>query len=1079
MERREERSVAFESVLNRRKYTTGKFRFVERIRSERVVLAPMQGEGGGSSPPGQAPSPEKACSSFLGNVTSVIRVRPHLNGEEKALSLRVTEEGEQVKFIDSKGKERTFRPGHALDSKQNQGDVFNLVGRQVVDCLLNRGGCDGAVLCYGGKGMGKSHTLYETSTSFKASQERTESSSLASTPSPSHRYGTRHPGHEGLLVRVVHDVFRTKTWNKFQNRRNSSFQTPLGNHEKKDDSVSESPGSQESSRNMDTRTLKLQASSFAVTHAGDVLDLLSQEQAESESSEGENADLESLSTPTLKRTKAVAQAKLKQKEMEDLKWAACASTAEFEAKLKPSIDLCRSHEQKQSEVKPASSWRTKKDEIQFVVTQIRLARKEYGPFVSKVAFVLVLPGESLSMEGPILKGTHLSASMLRLRAVLDALTGIGSKNQALLRANASLATMLSAPLGSPRLLFGNTGEGHANESHSSGRPAFVCLIGCISPCRSDLSQVSGFLSFAERAKLATLLHKSKHGTSSAPEEGRFNQLSTASLESTHEKSGASSDSPLAKFLQKKEADKAFTPVNGVGSGGAAKVSNRMDVVPMLTPPSVRAVSKMVWPTASPGTFDAGLSDFAHIREELESIWSGMREAERYHEEALATAEGELHEAEAATRRAGARATEMRKIIASLRAEIENQKASALNYARSKQEGADDGDSQGERESETMRYMEEEIKQLREQVKDEQALRREAEAALAALDDECVRLTEQNGAMSKRLDSLTGGTKSRNVRVQCALANGTAGVGVHPTPADIEVESNGSTKEDSLATNQSEVNRESSEATIGTEIKPYNGDRDDLEDHSTSSVDDAQQDSSISVFPATNQSDPSTPRLVAKKEEPQSSDSEVLSKEEMRMKADMDSQVESNHTLKELPKKENPNEDAHGLQSKKRPPSGDYSPMEKDVMAEPIAENENDNPLVLIIAVNMYKGHTEKIKIHLRDSSEDIAREFVKKHNLPEISIKNLQKLINKNLERNNIVIGQKKKEKEGNGIHTPPIAKEKVADTPSKSLSQTPPSQAKPRFPEIERTPPSSPSGASDSSSVRPLRPVDMYRFIN
>ena len=25
-----------------------------------------------------------------------------------------------------------------------------------------------------------------------------------------------------------------------------------------------------------------------------------------------------------------------------------------------------------------------------------------------------------------------------------------------------------------------------------------------------------------------------------------------------------------------------------------------------------------------------------------------------------------------------------------------------------------------------------------------------------------------------------------------------------------------------------------------------------------------------------------------------------------------------------------------------------------------AENENDNPLVLIIAVNMYKGHTEKM-----------------------------------------------------------------------------------------------------------------------
>jgi len=233
----------------------------------------------------------------------------------------------------------------------------------------------------------------------------------------------------------------------------------------------------------------------------------------------------------------------------------------------------------------------------------------------------------------------------------------------------------------------------------------------------------------------------------------------------------------------------------------------------------------------------------------------------------------------------------------------------------------------------------------------------------------------------------------------------------------------------------------------------------------------------------------------------------MSREEAMTKASdfKDDEVESTHSLKELPKKQNPKElDAEGVVEKRRR----HSSFNKKFKLEDLMdEKEEENPLVLIIAVNMYKGHTEKIHIHREDSAEEIAKDFVKVHNLPQASIKNLEKLINKNLARNNIAIGRKarlverervrgpegldeqsgtpvppkKRDNAPEAVKPPPQESQKRA-TPKPSSGTPPPKSKTPttRSSEPERAALSSPiSAVSDSSPARPLRPMDMYRFIN
>ena len=822
---------------------------------------------------------ESSPKNLLGKVTSFVRVKPssistfkHKTALSTAAANTKNTNGStsssSVRLVDGRtGKERCFKPDWVIGSNEDQQDVFNTVGRPLVDCMLDTQGCDGAVLCYGGIGMGKLHTLYETSTSYQQEHDPRMTNTRQSTHKNTSTSGQassiyetpifRTPGiqshQEGLLIRVVHNIFRRIAWKKFQSPMTQS--TPVdkdystttlivGDGQSRNDTESGQDHelrlhSPDMSRSLppSIATMELQVSSSAVTHSGAVIDLLEgdhngqgttdqmgfslgdarglvemNDDGISHTKEEEEGEIESMKTPTLKRTKAVAAAKEMQKKMEQMKWISCTNTVDFESKLKPALDLCHKQEQanisnsdgKEDQGGIASArrnmWSSKKDQAQFVVTQLRLVDNSgvgisQGSFFSKIAFVLVLPGETLAMEGPVLTGTHLSASMLRLRAVLDALTGIGSKNQALLRANASLANMLSAPLGSPRLL--HTGPMDVPVHHQSskaGRPPFVCLMGCVAPDQDQINQVSGFLSFAERAKQATLLHANtttnhaKHPPPAAigrepqdaliaspakePEESeeKMHPPEPQSKRDAQAPGTASMTTPMAptpvqhstllQGILTKAAKDAAAAADGDGSESGIKTTTTKAMVPMLTPPSVRAVSKLGWPTASPGTFETGLQDFAHIRNELESIWGVMREAERYHEEALAAAEVELHEAEAATRRAGARANEMKKIIASLREEIRNQKSA---HAHSKASG-------GDNEEGVAASMSHEINQLKEQVKDEQLLRREAEAALAALDDECARLTEKLQVAKESKP------KCRNARIQCALgaAGGSSG-----------------------------------------------------------------------------------------------------------------------------------------------------------------------------------------------------------------------------------------------------------------------------------------------------------------
>ena len=1131
--------------------------------------------------------------------------------------------------------------------------------------MFDAEGCDGAVLCYGGYGMGKLHTLYETSSSYNAWEAGEALLKESTSPSTSGKkemplrtarsvYETHvlrtpglksgHSSHkEGLLVRIVHNIFRRMVWKKFQSPVVHRHVTTTTSSSMK----SSSPDRDQRLQSPDAgavpwsrmAAMELQVASFAVTHSGEVVDLLRErernvsesnrkpsrrfrhlnlgenemgtpvvEEAKDDRVSREGGELsppsdgndkgdvqESMSTPTLKRTKAVAMAKEMQKQMKHTHWVPCTNTVDFEALLKPVLDVCHKHEEKYlrddyAENAPSTSsrvrkslWSSKKDDTQFVVTQIRLApRRDFAKdnntaqqnndFFSKIAFVTVLPGETMTMEGPILTGTHLSASMLRLRAVLDALTGIGSKNQALLRANASLANMLSAPLGSPRLL----GSG---QHHRTSRPPFVSLLGCVSQSQDQINQVSGFLSFAERAELATLLHgnNAKQPEETTPSRSREESQSHPAAMAQHQPSTSSplpQDSKTAAFSQLQTTPVAQTRVTStLGSsqndaivdsksseggsqavaatetGGGREGGGGLAMVPLLTPPSARAVSKMVWPTASPATFSEGLHDFAHIKGELESIWSVMREAERYHEEALATAEVELHEAEAATRRAGARANEMKKIIQSLKDEIQNQKD---------QLAKDDGTTQlGEKSangssnappSPMLGLMEGEIKQLKEQVLDEQALRREAEAAVASLDDECARLNEKLNQMSSATQK--GSMKSRNVRIQCALqTSGVVNDGKPSTstgPTILGHNSNSEIQEDSVGREESShqtASAREAESDVGVANARCSEYEVEKEDDLSAKPGHFHTPSKSNM--SGKNSSQSTPTLIAQKEEPRSSDSEIMSRDELLLPAArvLDEEVESrppiNLNLKEMPQKQTPEEEnAVSVTTRKR-----HSTLVQDVEKDKTSDGDNhlseeeSNPLVLIIAVNMYKGHTEKINIYLQDTSVDIAKNFVKKHNLPEKSVKNLEKLINKNLEKNNIVIGKqqvrspnhKDSPDKVNGSapipvhpHTEEREKEIDRDDDDSILSTcagterdddhqvpsdpptptllTPAKKDKTKFfnsssssdttaadnkrynstnNNTPKTIPASPATSDPGSGSRPLRPVDMYRFIN
>ena len=665
-----------------------------------------------------------------GKVTSVVRVVPTKESSGGiGLSVSPIEDKEglaggppkppTITLRDGSGKERAFKPDVALPKSSTQADVFERCGRQLADAMLSSSesgvgedkGCDGVVLCYGGHGMGKRHTLYETSTSsrFRDFEDDWEWSYAKAMQGRG-----RGKNETGLIVRIVHEIFRRKAWTKFRKEKvdhgspgsGSLVGTPSsGAHSP---ATSPPPSQAELRRNINMSDLELQCSSFAVTHTGLVLDLL-QEKASSSAGtpastgkygapqgEEDYGHRDLLKTPNLQRTLAVADDRQRRKEgMDHVTWETCTNTVDFESSLKPAIALCVKHEKahleqsgKEHEAEQLTSkeWMARrKERSQFVVTQVRLVRRRPGvdisapgaAFVSKIAFVLVLPGETRSTEGPVLTGTHLSASMLRLRAVLDALTGVGGKNQALLRANASLATMLSAPLGSTRLLTvqetSNAGAQTSNvksgakevslsaratrlrtENSCSGRVPFVCLLGCVSPLPSQVNEVAGFLSFAERAKMAKLLHgaansgpQEKSKISSPP------QLSSRRQGGDHAMSSFFTPPPVAgsaRLLATAQArappppaSPMVTPPPAASTGlilGASKAGfgvsggtgNRFAVVPAATPPSARAVSKLVWPAASPATFNAGMADFSLIKEELGSIWTAMREAERYHEE---------------------------------------------------------------------------------------------------------------------------------------------------------------------------------------------------------------------------------------------------------------------------------------------------------------------------------------------------------------------------------------------------------------------------------------------------------------
>lgn len=413
-----------------------------------------------------------------GKVTSVVRVVPTKESSGGiGLSVSPIEDKEglaggppkppTITLRDGSGKERAFKPDVALPKSSTQADVFERCGRQLADAMLSSSesgvgedkGCDGVVLCYGGHGMGKRHTLYETSTSsrFRDFEDDWEWSYAKAMQGRG-----RGKNETGLIVRIVHEIFRRKAWTKFRKEKvdhgspgsGSLVGTPSsGAHSP---ATSPPPSQAELRRNINMSDLELQCSSFAVTHTGLVLDLL-QEKASSSAGtpastgkygapqgEEDYGHRDLLKTPNLQRTLAVADDRQRRKEgMDHVTWETCTNTVDFESSLKPAIALCVKHEKahleqsgKEHEAEQLTSkeWMARrKERSQFVVTQVRLVRRRPGvdisapgaAFVSKIAFVLVLPGETRSTEGPVLTGTHLSASMLRLRAVLDALTGVG------------------------------------------------------------------------------------------------------------------------------------------------------------------------------------------------------------------------------------------------------------------------------------------------------------------------------------------------------------------------------------------------------------------------------------------------------------------------------------------------------------------------------------------------------------------------------------------------------------------------------------------------------------------------------
>ena len=415
-----------------------------------------------------------------GKVTSVVRVVPTKESSGGiGLSVSPIEDKQglaggppkppTITLRDGSGKERAFKPDVALPKSSTQADVFERCGRQLADAMLSSSesgvgedkGCDGVVLCYGGHGMGKRHTLYETSTSsrFRDFEDDWEWSYAKAMQGRG-----RGKNETGLIVRIVHEIFRRKAWTKFRKEKvdhgspgsGSLVGTPSsGAHSP---ATSPPPSQAELRRNINMSDLELQCSSFAVTHTGLVLDLL-QEKASSSAGtpastgkygapqgEEDYGHRDLLKTPNLQRTLAVADDRQRRKEgMDHVTWETCTNTVDFESSLKPAIALCVKHEKahleqsgKEHEAEQLTSkeWMARrKERPQFVVTQVRLVRRRPGvdisapgaAFVSKIAFVLVLPGETRSTEGPVLIGTHLSASMLRLRAVLDALTGVGGQ----------------------------------------------------------------------------------------------------------------------------------------------------------------------------------------------------------------------------------------------------------------------------------------------------------------------------------------------------------------------------------------------------------------------------------------------------------------------------------------------------------------------------------------------------------------------------------------------------------------------------------------------------------------------------
>ena len=895
---------------------------------------------------------DSAESELLGRVVSCVRVRPSLEGDDNGWEASVDAASSSVHVRDMRGKDRVFQFHRVFDSSQCQKDVYDGIGKPVVDAMLTDEGCDGAMICYGGRGMGKSHTLLEDSSTSRDA--------------------------EGVMTRVVHDTLRKLYWRKFSPDR----------------------------RSKDRPRTVLEASIVAVCHSGVVVDLL---KVPSEQSKAPTVPIKASDLRPSRQ------------------WVSCVSASDFETRLNYALQAYRTKDK-------VLTYRGQRERIKFVVAQIRLVNsteafiknEEKVEFLSRTAFVLVAPSDAMLTEGPVLTGTHLSASMLRLKAIVDSLTGIGSKNQ-IVRANASLADILSAPLGSSR-------------SVGVHKKPFVVLVACLSPSIQN-NEVLGLLSFAERIKHSQLLH------------AECDDVSTVRRAQDSHAHASTATSEPADVSPHREA-----PCK--------------DIVAARTPASAIAINKLSWPLASPSSFEAGLEDFGRIKDELETIWTGLREAERYHGDALLAAETELHDVEAATRRAGARATEMKRIITSLKEEIRNQKNAAMETGRH-----DEGSLT---ESRNVKMLQLEISQLREQVGDEEELRRQAEAAFATLDDECAALKKRISALEMQLRSAQAngdaggvsasegarkGVRTRNARIQCSLQSSTS-----TAPASIGRSHQSADAAPLPAIAGGDDDQNDSSVTIGSAIQ--------ANDPAERGADGPAERLSLNFsdgpnFPQKHEEECTTPtslpRGKAEASKAKTAKAEVAGLDET---SDHEALKEARRKGKRVNRKLIPDDF----------PS--FSSIDDIAAAEDgeAASSDDTNPVVLIVAINMYKGHVVKLHVRSKDSPTAVAKQFVKAHNLPDNSVRNLVKLIRKNaaaagikLKDANAKEGILSKEEgggQGGGRETPQgglkVAKPLTPLTPPEAhQSDERPSSA----PASSRSNPESPS--------RPLRPVDMYRFIN